>query len=85
MTRDRQSRDFVKRLLPNKAVSEIIDVAFFMPYKKKEFNSDSIHVGLNVSALLWYGGYTRNNQFGLKVDYPLLIHSVIDYFWLKQM
>ena len=80
MTRDRQSRDFVKRLLPNKAVSEIIDVAFFMPYKKKEFNSDSIHVGLNVSALLWYGGYTRNNQFGLKVDYPLLIHSVIDYF-----
>ncbi len=83
MTRDKQSYDFVKELLSEKVVSEIIDVAFFMPYKKKVFDSDSIHVGLNVSALLWYGGYTRDNQFGLKVDYPSLIRSIIDYF-LKQ-
>lgn len=80
MTRDKLSYDFVKELLPNKPVVEIIDVAFFMPYKKKEFDSDSIHVGLNVSALLWHGGYTRDNQFGLKVDYPSLIRSIIDYF-----
>ena len=83
MTRDKQSYDFVKELLPEKVVSEIIDVAFFMPYKKKVFDSDSIHVGLNVSALLWHGGYTQDNQFGLKVDYPSLIRSIIDYF-LKQ-
>lgn len=83
MTRDKQSYDFVKELLSEKVVSEIIDVAFFMPYKKKVFDSDSIHVGLNVSALLWHGGYTRDNQFGLKVDYPSLIRSIIDYF-LKQ-
>ena len=83
MTRDKQSYDFVKELSPNKAVSEIIDVAFFMPYKKKEFNKDFIHVGLNVSALLWHGGYTRDNQFGLNVDYPSVIRSIIDYF-LKQ-
>ena len=83
MTRDKQSYDYVKELLPDKPVTEIIDVAFFMPFKRKEFNKDFIHVGLNVSALLWHGGYTRDNQFGLKVDYPSLIRSIIDYF-LKQ-
>lgn len=80
MVRDKQSYDYVKELLPDKPVTEIIDVAFFMPFKRKEFNKDFIHVGLNVSALLWHGGYTRDNQFGLKVDYPSLIRSIIDYF-----
>ena len=83
MVRDKQSYDYVKELLPDKPVTEIIDVAFFMPFKRKEFNKDFIHVGLNVSALLWHGGYTRDNQFGLKADYPSLIRSIIDYF-LKQ-
>lgn len=80
MVRDKQSFDYVKELLPDKPITEIIDVAFFMPFKRKEFNKDFIHVGLNVSALLWHGGYTRDNQFGLKVDYPSLIRSIIDYF-----
>ncbi|MDM8155830.1 polysaccharide pyruvyl transferase family protein [Bacteroides gallinaceum] len=83
LVRDKQSYDYVKGLLPDKPVTEIIDVAFFMPFKRKEFNKDFIHVGLNVSALLWHGGYTRDNQFGLKVDYPSLVRSIIDYF-LKQ-
>lgn len=26
------------------------------------------------------GGYTRNNMFGLKIDYRLLIHDMINYF-----
>ena len=80
MTRDRQSYDYVKELLPNKEVSEFIDVAFFMPYKKKHFDSQLIHVGLNISSLLWNGGYTRNNQFNLKADYQELIHKLIKYF-----
>jgi colanic acid/amylovoran biosynthesis protein len=37
-------------------------------------------VGLNVSGLLYIGGYTRNNMFGLKADYRRLIHDLIDYF-----
>ena len=80
MARDKQSYDYVKELLPDKSVTEIIDVAFFMPFNRKEFNKDFIHVGLNVSALLWHGGYTRDNQFGLNVDYPSVIRSIIDYF-----
>ena len=80
MARDKQSYDFVKELIPNKDVSEIIDVAFFMPYKRKEFDDSYVHVGLNVSSLLWHGGYTQDNQFGLKSDYKLLVRKIIDHF-----
>ena len=80
MVRDKQSFDYVKEMLPNKEVYEIIDVAFFMPYVKKVFDSSFIHVGLNISALLWHGGYTRDNQFGLKSDYQKLVKNIIRYF-----
>lgn len=80
MVRDKQSADFVKELIPSCKVSEVIDVAFFLPYKKKKFDSSFIHVGINVSALLWHGGYTRNNQFGLKCEYQELIRNIIKYF-----
>lgn len=80
MTRDKQSYDYLKEILPNVKASEIIDVAFYMPYKKKHFDEQFVHVGLNVSALLWHGGYTQDNQFGLKDDYQSVVRSVIDYF-----
>ena len=37
-------------------------------------------VGFNVSGLLWIGGYTQNNMFGLAVDYKALIRAAITYF-----
>lgn len=80
MARDAQSLLFVQENCPGKKASEYIDVAFFMPYKKQNFSKDFIHVGLNVSGLLWHGGYTRNNQFELKVDYQKLIINIIEYF-----
>jgi colanic acid/amylovoran biosynthesis protein len=36
-------------------------------------------VGLNVSGLLWMGGYQQNNQFGLKTDYRLLVEVLIEH------
>jgi polysaccharide pyruvyl transferase WcaK-like protein len=41
-------------------------------------------VGLNVSGLLWSGGYTRNNMFGLRVDYKKLILEVLNFFILEK-
>jgi colanic acid/amylovoran biosynthesis protein len=35
-------------------------------------------VGLNVSGLLYAGGYTRNNMFGLQLDYAALVRSLLD-------
>lgn len=81
MTRDRQSLDYVNELTNRKAhVKEYIDVAFFLPYNKIEFNKSEVHVGLNISGLLWNGGYTRNNQFGLKADYQHVIRNIISFF-----
>lgn len=80
LTRDRQSFDYVRKIAPGKDVAECIDVAFFMPYECERFEESFVHVGLNVSALLWHGGYTRDNQFGLKSNYQRLVRSVIDYF-----
>jgi len=37
-------------------------------------------IGLNVSGLLYTGGYTKNNMFGLKGDYRKLIEGFIDFF-----
>lgn len=81
MVRDKLSLDYVKELVPTKIhVREYLDVAFFLPYQKITFDSHFIHVGLNISALLWNGGYTQNNQFGLKDDYVKSIKMIMDYF-----
>lgn len=36
-------------------------------------------VGLNISGLLFMGGYTRNNMFGLRTDYRELVEALIDF------
>ena len=81
MARDHQSLQFIEEQVgQGVSASEVIDVAFFMPYRKKTFPQERIHVGLNISALLWHGGYSQDNQFGLAVDYPALVTKVIDFF-----
>ena len=37
-------------------------------------------VGLNISGLLYMGGYDKNNMFGLRVDYRELVSRIIDLF-----
>lgn len=81
MARDKQSYDYViNNIAEQKNIQEHIDVAFFLPYKKITQDEKFTHIGLNVSALIWNGGYTRNNQFGLKCDYQKTIRAIIDYF-----
>ena len=81
MARDKQSYDYVLENVPQqKNVSEYIDVAFFLPYETISQDKNYIHVGINISALLWHGGYTRNNQFGLKCEYQSLVEQLINHF-----
>jgi colanic acid/amylovoran biosynthesis protein len=80
ISRDRQSYDYTSKYLPTEKILESIDVAFYMPFVKSNYSNDKIHVGLNVSGLLWNGGYTKNNQFGMKTNYKELICTVIEYF-----
>ena len=48
-----------------------------------EHNGGVPLVGLNISGLLYMGGYTQNNMFGLKADYRKLIHDLIEHFVRK--
>ena len=34
-------------------------------------------VGLNVNGLMYHGGYTRRNMFGLKLDYPTFLSQLV--------
>jgi colanic acid/amylovoran biosynthesis protein len=80
MVRDKMSYEYVKNISTQQNLIELIDVAFFMPFTKKQFSNEKINVGLNISALLFHGGYTQNNQFGLALNYPETMRQIIDYF-----
>lgn len=81
MVRDKQSLKFALNLVPSQQnIAEYIDMAFFLPYTPISLDKKWIHVGLNISALLWHGGYTKDNQFGLKENYKDMICRIIDYF-----
>lgn len=70
VARDYMSRRVLESFdLPNNA-HEAIDVAFMLPFEKVPRNEDGkIRFGLNVSGLLFHGGYNGANQFGLKCNY----------------
>jgi len=76
--RDPLSSQCAKELVPALDIFETIDVAMFMPYIKREiYDKKGLVVGLNPSGLLWCGGYTGQNQFGLKEDYKTVIRDII--------
>ncbi len=80
LARDRQSFDYIAEILPEKKVYELIDLAFFMPFGKNKLENGKVNIGINVSGLLWNGGYTKNNQFALKTNFNDLITRIINYF-----
>jgi len=47
-------------------------------------NNESIRIGFNVSGLLYMGGYTKNNMFGLKIDYREFINELINFLIHKK-
>jgi polysaccharide pyruvyl transferase WcaK-like protein len=92
-SRDRAGLEYVNTLLNHRMNGKARfapDVAFVLDAKKPHIFSiapseivrkeNSIVIGLNVSGLLFNGGYDRNNMFGLKANYPALVYGIIDYF-----
>lgn len=74
-TSERYVLDLCKRELKHST-----DVAFALPYDSSilEKRNDGVkRIGLNVSGLLWSGGYNRNNQFDLKCDYKLYTNELV--------
>ena len=89
--RDHSGVEYVRDLLNhsvNGKVRFVPDVAFVLDSREPENTDvgslsnarteDSIVIGLNISGLLFNGGYTQENMFGLKTNYSELIYSVVD-------
>jgi len=98
LSRDQEDADYVCCLLPGYAtqnkVRVVPDVAFVLDSQKPAkmdvgslFTSrtdKSIIVGLNISGLLYYYGYTNSNMFGLKEDYSQTIRLIVDLLLAKE-
>lgn len=76
-TRDEQSTAFCKELGYKGKLDEVIDVAFALPFEPVQQEHDVQNVGLNVSGLLYQGGYDHKNYFGLSFDYKEYIEALI--------
>jgi len=93
-SRDREGVNYVRRLLKSDnqdgGIRFLPDLAFVLDSDKPEQINvgslpdvkaeDSVVVGINVSGLLYNGGYTGGNMFGLKENYSRLISEIIEMF-----
>jgi len=88
--RDRESLVEAQPLLGSKGqtLRHAYDLAFALePLQPSTLRPEAVValesrplVGLNVSGLLWMGGYNRNNMFGLNCNYQELVRGIIRYF-----
>ena len=78
--RDGQSKQYVEQISQAKPILTT-DVAFFLPYNKNDNKDGKKKAGFNPSGLLWMGGYTGSNQFGLTVDYQKYCKTIIEYLF----
>ncbi|HTW17522.1 MAG TPA: polysaccharide pyruvyl transferase family protein [Nocardioides sp.] len=79
-SRDRLSTQLAESLSARGNVVEVIDVAFALPFEKTPIEplpGQALHVGINVSGLLYRGGYNGDNYFNLAIDYKAFIHALI--------
>lgn len=79
-TRDEPSAEFLGELTDREVIVGT-DVAVRLPWKPTDMGAGpdgGLNVGLNVSGLLWAGGYTGANQFGLTVDYRRWCREVVE-------
>jgi colanic acid/amylovoran biosynthesis protein len=91
-SRDHEGLDQITRLMGSKSMRTkpqfCPDVAFTLdaiapaeirtlPAPMPPKGTQSI-IGFNVSGLLWNGGYSRDNMFGLHGDYKKLVASIVE-------
>lgn len=85
--RDKFSYDFIcnKMELPQNKTFFVPDMAFYMNPSNNisleqiiKLDKFKVKIGLNVSALLYHGGYNKNNMFKLKCNYEEMINYIIE-------
>ena len=82
LSRDKAGISVLKKLMDNKVLKQDVifcpDVAFMLDSRRPDtldieprlLSDKSVPlIGLNINGLMYNGGFTRNNMFGLKMDY----------------
>lgn len=77
LARDPLSHIAAGELAKRTRLRESIDVAFALPFERRRPADEPINVGINVSGLLFNGGYGGGNQYGLDVHYADLMRAAI--------
>jgi len=79
VARDPMSFNAARRMAPDARVAEAVDVAFALPFERRAKTTDPkvTEIGVNVSGLLFNGGYTGANEFGMQVDYAAYTRALI--------
>lgn len=79
--RDNKSFDLGKYKFKLDNIYQVTDMAMVLPYESDNYDDENgdkkLRVGVNVSGLLYNGGYTENNQFGLRANYKELVDEII--------
>jgi colanic acid/amylovoran biosynthesis protein len=80
VARDPLSYAAVSALAPTARCVQAVDVAFALPYTPAESRTQGQpkKIGINVSGLLYNGGYSGKNEFGLSYDYAAFTHQLLD-------
>lgn len=84
--RDNLSKELLEKEFKIFNSELVTDIAFLLPYYKERFNikSKKTKIGINISGLLYKGGFNSSNQFNLKIDYKEYIDRIIEYFFEKE-
>lgn len=76
--RDGLSKSFIENKYHINGSVLASDMAFCLPYNKDDFQfGDNKKLGLNVSGLLYKGGFCKENQFNLKFNYQEFIERLL--------
>lgn len=76
--RDQASYDCCVKLGLKSITKQVIDVAFALPYTKTNFDHSKTNIGINISGLLYNGGYNHDNYFNLSFSYKDFIDRLVD-------
>lgn len=76
--RDNRSFECCKKLRLEKKTKQVIDVAFALPFEKKNMKNGKKNIGINVSGLLYNGGYNHDNYFKLSFSYKEFIDKLLE-------
>lgn len=76
-SRDKESASFIERIT-NRSAIVTTDIAMALNLQGGVLpQTEKIRIGVNISALLWNGGYSGSNQFNLLVNYREYIERLL--------